>query len=157
MQEKDSQKSIEKLQRKWFLLIIQRKTVLFRKCFWYFSFACIIMVTPQGRPQIFIYNESLPLKFYQFFKICKRFDMEREKTLMHQSMRKEKLINFIRRCFIKPFNMIINHFLFRKLIRSAIFAFWYQKYQKRKLGTANSLEWQVTIKYFTDKMCIYDT
>ena len=30
---------------------------------------------------IFIYNESLPMKSYQFFKICKRFDKEREKTL----------------------------------------------------------------------------
>ena len=52
--------------------------------------------------------------------------------------------------------MIINHVLFRKLIRSAIFVFWYQKYQKGKLGTANSWEWQVTIKCFTDKMCTYD-
>ena len=30
------------------------------------------------------------MKSYQFFKICKRFDKEREKTLMQQSMRKEK-------------------------------------------------------------------
>ena len=29
-------------------------------------------------------------------------------------------------CFIKPFNMMINHFLFRKLIRSPFFAFEYQ-------------------------------
>ena len=29
---------------------------------------------------IFIYNESLPMKSYQFFKICKRFDKEREKN-----------------------------------------------------------------------------
>ena len=76
---------------------------------------------------IFIYNESLPMKSYQFFKICKRFDKEREKTLMQQSMRKEKLrkvgLCFITGCFIKSFNMIINHFLFRKLICSPIFAF----------------------------------
>ena len=26
---------------------------------------------------IFIYNESLQMKSYQFFKICKRFDKER--------------------------------------------------------------------------------
>ena len=26
---------------------------------------------------IFIYNESLKMKSYQFFKICKRFDKER--------------------------------------------------------------------------------
>ena len=43
---------------------------------------------------IFIYNESLPMKSYQFFKIWNRFDKEREKTLMQQSKRKEKL-NFV--------------------------------------------------------------
>ena len=64
---------------------------------------------------IFIYNESLPMKSYQFFKICKRFDKEREKkTLVQQSMRKEKPrkvgLCFITGCFIKSFNMIINHF-----------------------------------------------
>ena len=48
------------------------------------------------------------MKSYQFFKICKRFDKEREKTLMQQSMRKEKLRKVV--CFIKSFNMIINHF-----------------------------------------------
>ena len=31
------------------------------------------------------------MKSYQFFKVCERFvDKEREKTLMQQSMRKEK-------------------------------------------------------------------
>ena len=49
---------------------------------------------------------------------------------MQQSMRKEKLrkvgLCFITGCFIKSFNMIIIFFLFRKLIRSPIFAFWYQ-------------------------------
>ena len=59
---------------------------------------------------IYIYNENLPMKSYQFFKICKRFDKEREKTLMQQSMRKEKLRKVV--CFIKSFNMIINHFFF---------------------------------------------
>ena len=75
---------------------------------------------------IYIYNENLPMKSYQFFKICKRFDKEREKTLMQQSMRKEKLrkvgLCFITDCFIKSFNMVII-FLFRKLTRSPIFAF----------------------------------
>ena len=56
------------------------------------------------------------MKSYQFFKICKRFDKEREKTLMQQSMRKEKLrkvgLCFITGCFIKSFNMIINLFFF---------------------------------------------
>ena len=54
------------------------------------------------------------MKSYQFFKICKRFGKEREKTLMQQSMRKEKLrkvgLCLIKGCFIKSFNMIINHF-----------------------------------------------
>ena len=54
---------------------------------------------------IFIYNESSPMKSYQFFKIYKRFGKERDKTLMHQSMRKEKLrkagLCFIKSCFIK--------------------------------------------------------
>ena len=79
---------------------------------------------------IFICNESLPMKSYQFFKIYEGFDKEREKTLMQQLMRKEKLkkvgLCFITCCFIKSFNMIINNFLFRKLIRSPNFTFWYQ-------------------------------
>ena len=45
------------------------------------------------------------MKSYQFFKIYKRFGKERDKTLMHQSMRKEKLrkagLCFITSCFIK--------------------------------------------------------
>ena len=80
------------------------------------------------------------MKFYQFFKICKRFDQEGEKTVKQQSMRKEKLrkvgLCFITGCFKKPFNMIINHFLFSKLICSPIFAFFVirrcKKYQKGK-------------------------
>ena len=51
------------------------------------------------------------MKSYHFFKIWKRFDKEREKTLMLQSMRKEKLrkvgLCFITSCFVKSFNMII--------------------------------------------------
>ena len=67
------------------------------------------------------------MESYQFLKTFKCFDKEREKKL---SMRKEKLrefgLCFTTGCFIKSFNMIINHFLFRKLIRSPIFAFSYQ-------------------------------
>ena len=67
------------------------------------------------------------MKSYQFFKISKRFDEEREKTLMQQSMRKERPrkvgLCFITGSFMKSFNMIINNFLFRKLIHSPIFAF----------------------------------
>ena len=76
---------------------------------------------------IFIYNESWPMKYYQFFKTCKRFNKEREKTLMQQLMRKEKLrkvgLCFIAGRFIKSFNMVVIHFLFCKLICSPIFAF----------------------------------
>ena len=65
---------------------------------------------------VFINNESLPLKSYQFFRIYKSFDKEREKALIQQSMRKEKLrevgICFITGCFLKPFKMIINHFFY---------------------------------------------
>ena len=42
---------------------------------------------------------------------------------------------------IKPFKMIINHFLFRKLIQSQFLLFEIKtrkKYQKQKLGLANS-------------------
>ena len=70
------------------------------------------------------------MRSYQFLKICKRFDKEREKKLMQQSMRKEKLSNFgfcfVTGCFIKSLNMIINRFLYLKLIRSPIFALGYQ-------------------------------
>ena len=38
---------------------------------------------------IFIYNESFPMKSYQFFKIYKRFYEKREKTVIQQSMRKD--------------------------------------------------------------------
>ena len=38
---------------------------------------------------IFIYNENLPMKSYQSFKICKGFDNERGETLIQQSMRKK--------------------------------------------------------------------
>ena len=54
------------------------------------------------------------MKSYHFFEIWKGFDKEREKTLMQQSLRIEKLRKvgekFYNRLFyIKFFNMIINH------------------------------------------------
>ena len=65
---------------------------------------------------IFIYNESLSMKIFQFFKIYQRFDKEREKALIQQLMRKEKLRKFVlysrTDCFIKPFKMIINHIFY---------------------------------------------
>ena len=63
---------------------------------------------------VFTYNESLPMKSCQFFKIYKRFDKEREKTLIQPSIGKEKLrkvgLGFITDCFLLSFNMTINHF-----------------------------------------------
>ena len=52
---------------------------------------------------IFIYNESLSMKIFQLFKIYQRFDKEREKTLIQQLMRKEKLRKtlFYNRLFYK--------------------------------------------------------
>ena len=35
------------------------------------------------------------MKSYQFLKIYKLFDKEKEKTLMQQSMRKEKKLDFV--------------------------------------------------------------
>ena len=56
------------------------------------------------------------MKSFQFFKICKRFDKKREKTLIQQSMRKEKLrkavLCSVTDCFTKPFKRIINHFFY---------------------------------------------
>ena len=61
---------------------------------------------------IFIYNESLPMKSYQIFKIYKRFDKESENTIIEQRIRKEKLrkveLCFITVCFIKPIKVIID-------------------------------------------------
>ena len=76
---------------------------------------------------IFICNESLPMKYYQFFKTCQRFGKEIEKTLIQQSMRKEKLREVGR--FIKSFNMIINHFL---VSQAHLISGWRKKYQKEK-------------------------
>ena len=77
------------------------------------------------------------MKSYQFFKICQRFDKEREKNLYSSQWEKKnckKLDFFIAGSFIKSFNRMINHFFFRKLIWSPIFAFSYQddgRYIKR--------------------------
>ena len=40
------------------------------------------------------FNESLPMKSYQSFKIYIRFYKKREKTLLQQSIKKEKLRKF---------------------------------------------------------------
>ena len=64
---------------------------------------------------------------------------------MQQSMRKEKQrkvgLCFITGCFIKSFNMITNHFLYRRLVRSPVFAFRYQDDARNiKRG---SREWEI--------------
>ena len=81
---------------------------------------------------ISLYNESFPTKSFQFFKIYER---------LQHSVRKKKTeeicilfyqgtlytLNFpgsIIDCFIKTFTIFF--FIFRKLICSAIFAFWNQ-------------------------------
>ena len=79
------------------------------------------------------------MKSYQFFKIYKRLYKKREKTLIQQSMRRKQLrkvgLCFITGYFIKPFKMTVTHFffnrsfcsqdffLFRKPVRSEMFAF----------------------------------
>ena len=45
-----------------------------------------------------MYNESLPMKSYQFFKICKRFDKEREKNtyaVVNDKRKTEKKLDFV--------------------------------------------------------------
>ena len=63
---------------------------------------------------IFIRNESLPMKSYQIFKICKRFNTETEKNTyaaVNEKRKTEKSWTlFYNRLFYKVFNMIINHF-----------------------------------------------
>ena len=89
---------------------------------------------------IFIYNESLAMNSYQSFKICKRFDKEREKTLMQPLMRKEKVRKvgfcFIKGCLIKSFNKIINHsFVLQAHSQPNLCLLilgWRKKYQKQK-------------------------
>ena len=65
------------------------------------------------------------MKSYQMLKIYKHFDKARKKhTAVNEKLRKSGLC-FITGCFIKPFKIQL-FFLFWKLIRCAIFAFYYQ-------------------------------
>ena len=81
------------------------------------------------------------MKSYQFLKIDKRFDKEKEKTLMQQSMRKEKKrkvgLCFVAGYLIKSFNMKLIIFFFVSQAHSQLnFCFltsgWCKKYQKEK-------------------------
>ena len=77
-------------------------------------------------------------------KIYKRFDKKREKALIQQSMREEKLrkvgLCFITGCFIKGFKMIINHVYFASSFAAEFVLLdirMTQKISRRKLGTAD--------------------
>ena len=95
----------------------------------------------QFSPFRYIQGESLPMTSYQFFKICKHLDKEREKTLVQQSMRKEKLRKVgLCFCFIKSFNMIINHFFVQQAHSQPNFCFLIIKRgssERKQLGIAN--------------------
>ena len=62
--------------------------------------------------------------FFKFANTLIRKEKNNSCSSQWEKLRKVELY-FITGCFIKLFNMIII-FLFRQLIRSAIFAFWYQ-------------------------------
>ena len=96
---------------------------------------------------IFIYHGSMPMKSYQFFKICKRFDKEREKTV-NEKKKTDNILTLFYNRLLKSFNMIINLFFFYKLICCPIFAFWYQddarnlKRGNRERQIARNSKWQ---------------
>ena len=77
--------------------------------------------------------------FLYTIKVC-------QSNLMQLSMRKEKLrearLCFIGGCFIKSFNMIINHIFVLQAHSQPNFCFlisgWRKQYQKGKKGTSNS-------------------
>ena len=73
---------------------------------------------------IFIYNERLLMKSHQLFKIYKRFYKKREKIVMQQSIRKEKLrkIFLFNRFFYEVLEKAINHFFFNRSFCSQDFA-----------------------------------
>ena len=60
---------------------------------------------------IFIYHGSMPMKSYRFFKICKRFDKEREKTV-NEKRKTDNILTLFYNRLLKSFNMIINLFFF---------------------------------------------
>ena len=58
---------------------------------------------------IFIYNESLPMKSYQFFKICKCFDKERKNTFaaVNEKRKTEKKLDLVSQQVVLLCYMII--------------------------------------------------
>ena len=70
------------------------------------------------------------MKSYQFFKIYKRFHKKRKKTVIQQSMRKEKTEEswipfYLNGYLMKPLKMAINHFFFNISFCSQDFFFFY--------------------------------
>ena len=101
----------------------------------------------------FLYRmEACQRNLISFSKFANAVIRKDKKTFIQHSMRKEKLrkvgVCLITGCYIKSFNMIINHFLFQKLIRSPIFAFSYQddarniKRGNRERQIARNSKWQ---------------
>ena len=74
---------------------------------------------------ILIHNERLLVKSYQFLKIYKRFDKERQGTICSSQWEKknwEKLEFFITGSFIKPLKIAINPFSFNSCFCSQDFS-----------------------------------
>ena len=84
---------------------------------------------------IFICHGSMPMKSYQFFKICKRFDKEREKTV-NEKKKTDNILTLFYNRLLKSFNMIINLFFFLQAHLLPNFCFlisgWRKKSQKGK-------------------------
>ena len=107
----------------------------------------------QFSPFRYIQSERLPKTSFKllsnqmfqivikFFKICKRLDKVREKTIVQQSMRKEKMRKVgLCFCFIKSFNMIINHFFVYQAHSQPNFCFLIIKRgsrERKQLGMTN--------------------
>ena len=84
--------------------------------------------------------------------INKLWPKEREKTLMRQSIRKEKLRKV--GCFLKSFNMIIHHFFsFASPFATQFLLFDIRMTQEISKGKVGNSKQQI---FFTDKMCIND-
>ena len=98
------------------------KITLETMCFWQNISISIFKFSP------FLYTmKACQWNIINFSKFANALIRKEKKTLMQQAMRKEKLrkigLCFAVGCFIKSFNMIINHLLYRRLICSPIFAF----------------------------------
>ena len=103
------------------------------------------------------FNESLQMKSYQILKIYKRFYKQREKAIIQQSMRKEKLrkfeLFFIEQVILwlwkwqliifPSIGLFVHKIFFILQVPSQrnfcfLMSGWRKKYQKGKLGMTNS-------------------